>query len=410
MALSNEMVIKRAITTDDIQALGASGGNTTVILPDDDGKKFVDGVYDQSDTLSKVRAMRQRKPKMRINKMFVRSRILRAGGENKAPTLQKPITFGNIVLEPKKLDLAYELTLEAIEDNLEMEAFEAHTARLVEQQIARDLNFLLWRGDTTDFSGAATTINQVGGMGSGDTAEVIAVSTAAFPDTSVGFGFLLIDSERISYESKNDTTNKFLNLTRGEDETDAAAHANGAAITFADDALLKVYDGIIKLVKASGSIVDPTVIADGTVHPDLLHSLIDGIPQEFLDSTKYSNQFRWFANKKFIRRWARLFGKRQTDGGDRAVAMGLTADDLKSPLGYSWHPDESVPDGTVVFGPQKGVVHSMRTRGIRYTQTSEGKDLASRDATYYKWAMWADATLDDAEAFAIAEGVSMAMT
>jgi hypothetical protein len=70
------------------------------------------------------------------------------------------------------------------------------------------------------------TINQVGGISATDT--TITVSSVDNLTTS---GFVKIGSETISYPNVNPVTNQLLNCARGQNNTTAAAHSNGAALT-----------------------------------------------------------------------------------------------------------------------------------------------------------------------------------
>jgi len=70
------------------------------------------------------------------------------------------------------------------------------------------------------------TINQVGGISATDT--TITVSSVDNLTTS---GFVKIGSETISYPNVNPVTNQLLNCARGQNNTTAAAHNNGAALT-----------------------------------------------------------------------------------------------------------------------------------------------------------------------------------
>jgi hypothetical protein len=70
------------------------------------------------------------------------------------------------------------------------------------------------------------TVNKVGGISATDT--TITVSSVDNLTTS---GFVKIGSETISYPNVNPVTNQLLNCARGQNNTTAAAHSNGAALT-----------------------------------------------------------------------------------------------------------------------------------------------------------------------------------
>ena len=397
---SNQELIRRAGSAIDKAALGGER-----LLSPDQGRAFVDEVLKIGETLQHVRTETLTTPTKKINKMGIKARGLRAGAENTAPTKQKPFTFGQVVMTPVKLDLAYELTDEAMDDNIEQEQFRTHAANLTTSQIGTDLNDIMWNGDVTDYSAAATQLN--GALAAG--ALTMTVDSAAdFPSASSGFGFLLIGSERISYTAKTGTT--FTGLTRAEDEDDSDAatgdvnHADNAAVTFVPDALFKAYDGVIKLVNSGGNVIDPSAIGDGGMSLDLFNAMLDAIPSRFIQRGAFGDSWRWHANRKTIRAWVRAVSARMTASGDRSIE----GEKLK-PFGYAWQEDEHIADGTVVFGPQKAIIQAVRTNNIRFRSTNQGVDAVSRDITYYKWSTFAQVKLDEPTAFAIAESISIAI-
>ena len=388
--LDNGNLVRRStVTTGD---LGAER-----LLNPDQGRAFVEGVMKRAETLSKVRRELCSTPTKKINKILINERVARKASQNTAPRTQNPFSWDQVVLTPVPIDLAYELTKEVLRDNIEREAFEQKAATKTEEAFARDLNDLFWNGDDEDYSAAATTLGAELAAGA---VSATAADTTDFPDASFGFGYLVIGDERIRYESKDAT--HFLSLTRGVDGTDDVVHANGVAVTFVPDALLPSHDGILKLVRADGSVVDPSALGDGGFSIGLMNEMVDQIPEKFLQVESFANSWRWFGNRKTKRAWGMYIAGRATAGGDAAI-KGET----ENPLGYPWHLDAHIPDGTMVFGPLLGAIQGIRYDTVRYRKTSEGKDLVSRGATYYKWEWESIVALDEPTAFAIAEGITI---
>jgi hypothetical protein len=94
-------------------------------------------------------------------------------------------------------------------------------------KLAQGRPIQVWFNRQSGQENASTvTINQVGGISATDT--TITVSSVDNLTTS---GFVKIGSETISYPNVNPVTNQLLNCARGQNNTTAAAHSNGAALT-----------------------------------------------------------------------------------------------------------------------------------------------------------------------------------
>ena len=371
------------------------------ILPTEVASKFMRRVIDGAPTLRLIRDVMMTSPTLKVPKIATSRRMLRKGSEGVAPRDQQPFDISSIDLSPAELNLAYELTYKLSRDSVERQMLAQTLAQMTEARIGTDLNDLVWNGDTTDYSSAATTLS---GSHSSSVTTITVVSTSGFPTTSGGFGFLVIESERVEYTGVTSTT--FTGATRGADATTAASHSNGVAVTFVQDALYPAFNGVRAKVSAAGQIVDLSAIGDGTLSLDSLEALLDLVPAKYRNSNASKASYRWCANDLTVRRWRRYLGARQTGGGD--AVLNSNSPEAVSPLGIAWNMDEHVPTGTIVLAPMNQILLGVRTDNIRRVSTSEGKDLKSRDAIYYKWSLEADVEIEETEAFAM--GTSLVTT
>lgn len=371
------------------------------ILPQQVGRTFLTRVRNGAPTLRLMKEVPMTAPSLKWNRLATSERILRKGSEGVAPRDQRPFTNSYITLTPAKLEVAYELTYELTRDNVEGPGMVTTLAQQTEAAVGEDLNYLAWNGDTTDYSSAATTIS---GSHNSTVTTITVVSTSGFPSSSSGYGFLVVESERIEYTGVTSTT--FTGATRGADTTTAASHANGVAVTFVQDALLPAFNGIRSRLTTAGQIADLSVIGDGGFSMETFDSLLDLVPAKYRNSNMLRSQFRWSANDLTMRRWERYVAARQTGGGDGAIMAESPL--VKMPRGYAWNLDEALPNGVIVFGPLSMVWLGVRVDNIQRARTSDGKDLVSRGVSYHKWSLEADIAIEEEEAFAM--GTSLITT
>lgn len=379
--------------TNDKASFGSGG-----ILPVETARTFIRNVRNTVPTLRLVKEVPMTSPTMRFPKLATNGRILRVGTEGVAPRDQRPFSTSYVELTPRKLEAAYELTYELMRDNVEGQGVVTSLGQEAEAQVGDDLNYALWNGDTTDYSSAATTLS---GSHTSSVTTITVVSTSGFPSASGEFGFLVIESERVEYTGVTSTT--FTGATRGADATTAASHSSGVAVTFVQDALLPAFDGVRSLITTAGQVADLSVVGDGTLSFDTFETLLRLVPSKYRNSNRWRNDYRWSASDETMRLWARYIAARQTGGGDAALVMQSPA--VLKPLGYEWNIDEALPAGTIVFGPPGMIYLGVRVDNIRRVSTNEGKDLKSRDVTYFKWSLDADVALEEEEAFAMGTGL-----
>jgi hypothetical protein len=180
--MSNELLQKVIATTD----LGSGGkdnagdGTTSGVglLYPDQANRFLDYMWDATILAKAARTIRMRANTTEIDRVQVGQRIMRQAYED-APTdyynavssggasavggtggwVSAGANFYKISLTTKKLRLDWELSAEALEDNIEGPDLEDHIARLMATQAGNDIEDVLINGITTSSDGLLKSFN-----------------------------------------------------------------------------------------------------------------------------------------------------------------------------------------------------------------------------------------------------------
>lgn len=123
----------------------ASGG----LLAKEQADRFIDYIWDATTLAQDARTIRMRSDTVEIDKVGVGTKLVRLATEATDDGVNSGATFTKVSLTTKKLRLDWELSTEALEDNIEGEALEDHIARLMATQAGNDIEDLLINGDTT---------------------------------------------------------------------------------------------------------------------------------------------------------------------------------------------------------------------------------------------------------------------
>ena len=120
--MSNELLEKVINTTE----VGAGGGG---LLNAEQSNRFIDYMWDATTLASEGRIIRMRSNTVDLDKVSVGQRITRLATEAVDDGINTEATFTKISLTTKKLRLDWELSSEALEDNIEGADLEDHIAR-----------------------------------------------------------------------------------------------------------------------------------------------------------------------------------------------------------------------------------------------------------------------------------------
>ena len=128
---------------------GSAGG----ILAPEQARRFIDYVWDATVLAKDGRRVTMRANTMEIEKVNVGERVIRAAAQGAVDYTNIGATFTKVELTTKKIRLDWEVSTEALEDNIEGGALEDHLVRLMTNAFANDIEDLAINGDgsTGDF-------------------------------------------------------------------------------------------------------------------------------------------------------------------------------------------------------------------------------------------------------------------
>jgi hypothetical protein len=170
---------------------GVAGG----ILAPEQARRFIDYVWDATVLAKDGRKVTMRANTMEIEKVNVGERVIRAAAQGAPDYTNIGATFSKVELTTKKIRLDWEVSTEALEDNIEGGALEDHLVRLMTNAFANDIEDLAINGVGSGndaflsiMPGFVRQVNQVQGN---DAHEYAATVTDNNYTTSVMQGLLL---------------------------------------------------------------------------------------------------------------------------------------------------------------------------------------------------------------------------
>jgi HK97 family phage major capsid protein len=118
------------------------------ILRPEQARRFIDYVWDATTLANDGRRVTMRANTMELEKVNVGERVVRAANQGDAAFTNAGATFSKVELTTKKLRLDWEVSAEALEDNIEGGALEDHLVRLMTTAFGNDIEDLAINGDT----------------------------------------------------------------------------------------------------------------------------------------------------------------------------------------------------------------------------------------------------------------------
>jgi len=137
--VSVEEMLQKAIDTTDL----AAGG----LLGPEQAQKFTDLVVDQSVMLKEARVVRMRSAVTEIDRIATTGRVSQLKSEGVAPESLSEAAFSKVMLTAVDIITPFELTFEALEDNIAGGNLEETVIRVMAKQTATDLEELAVQGD-----------------------------------------------------------------------------------------------------------------------------------------------------------------------------------------------------------------------------------------------------------------------
>ncbi len=130
-------------------AVNPSGDAASGILRPEQARRFIDYVWDATVLAQDGRRVTMRANTMELEKINVGERVIRAAAQAVGNYTNTGATFSKVELTTKKIRLDWEVSAEALEDNVEGGALEDHLVRLMTNAFANDIEDLAINGDGT---------------------------------------------------------------------------------------------------------------------------------------------------------------------------------------------------------------------------------------------------------------------
>jgi hypothetical protein len=131
------------------EPLPAGGG----LMGADEADRFIDYMWNSTSLASEIRTVPMVANEITLDRMAVGQRLLRLATEAVDDGVNVGVAFSKISMTTQKFRMDWEISTEALEDNIERAGFEDHVARLLANQLGNDLEDLAINGDsaqTTD--------------------------------------------------------------------------------------------------------------------------------------------------------------------------------------------------------------------------------------------------------------------
>jgi len=163
-------------------AVNPSGTPGGILLPEQ-ARRFIDYVWDATVLAQDGRRVTMRANTMELEKVNVGERVIRAAAQAQPTFSNAGATFSKVELTTKKIRLDWEVSTEALEDNIEGGALEDHLVRLMTNAFANDIEDLAINGDgsTGDFlSIMQGFVSKVKASGSGANESIVTVANNAW--------------------------------------------------------------------------------------------------------------------------------------------------------------------------------------------------------------------------------------
>jgi len=127
-------------------AVNPSGEAGSGILRPEQARRFIDYVWDATTLAQDGRRVTMRANTMELEKVNVGERVIRAAAQAVGDYTNAGATFSKVELTTKKIRLDWEVSAEALEDNIEGAQLEDHIVRLMTNAFGNDIEDLAING------------------------------------------------------------------------------------------------------------------------------------------------------------------------------------------------------------------------------------------------------------------------
>lgn len=172
-----------AVTNPALYDLGVVGSTTDDggILSPEQSRQFIEYIWEQQVLAQDGRRVTMRSNTAELEKLNVGERVIRAASQADGTYTNAAVAFTKVEITTKKIRLDWEVSTEALEDNLEGSALEDHLVRTMTRAFANDLEDLAINGTG---SGTNSFLNILQGFyakeASGNQATAVSSSGSAW--------------------------------------------------------------------------------------------------------------------------------------------------------------------------------------------------------------------------------------
>ena len=137
-----------AVTNPALYDLGVVGSTTDDggILSPEQSRQFIEYIWEQQVLAQDGRRVTMRSNTAELEKLNVGERVIRAANQADGTYTNAAVAFTKVEITTKKIRLDWEVSTEALEDNLEGSALEDHLVRTMTRAFANDLEDLAING------------------------------------------------------------------------------------------------------------------------------------------------------------------------------------------------------------------------------------------------------------------------
>ncbi len=349
MPNTNETIIKDATIT--------TGGITHGLLNSYQAETFLKQTFEATPLMSEIRHVLRREKTGEIDKIGIGRRILRGKTENTDDGYRAKPNFDVLNYATKAVRVPWEITEDALRENIEGQGFEATVTNLMTKQIGVDEEDLLINGDEA------------------------AANAVAF-DSSTAY----TAGQCCTYNGK---------LYRFEKNHSAGAWAASDVeeIGVAGDIdFVKLDNGFIKQIKTNGHKLDASSYT--AMNLDLYYKMLSLVPN------KYNNgSLRWIMSPTRKQQWDLfLYQAIISQGGSVPEFI------FKSPASIPAIECPNMPNDAIILSDPKNLVE-VNTYSVQIRKTTEGKEAIMQDKRFYVVHFDLDALIEEPDATGIITGL-----
>lgn len=131
---------------DSLGVVGDSSDNESGILNPEQSRQFIEYIFEQQVLARDGRRVTMRTNTAELEKLNVGERVIRAAAQADPSFVNAGVTFTKVEVTTKKIRLDWEVSSEALEDNIEGAGLEDHLVRTMTRAFANDLEDLAING------------------------------------------------------------------------------------------------------------------------------------------------------------------------------------------------------------------------------------------------------------------------